>query len=479
MANILLIEPDYRSKFPPLGLLKLSTYHKDKGDEVKFWRGHSEEYRTQKWDRVYIATLFTWELPRAIKTIKYYSGSVVNPERDIFVGGVAATLYPQYIKDNAVCNLIEGTLDKPDRLEPGAPAIAELVPDYDLLKQVDYPYFPNDAYFVRITKGCIRSCKFCAVPRLETEYGYLNSVGNQVVSVKALYGERKNLVVMDNNILGIEDIDYHINGIAEIGFERGATFKGKRRYVDFNQGLDARIIAEKPELAKLLAKICLSPVRLAFDFNSRLMGRAYKEAIHLLAAEGFREFTNYLLFNFNDAPEDLYSRLMVNYELNDKLKLQITGFPMRFIPMDDVKRNHISQFWKWRFLRSMQCVLLATRGLVSPNPSFLFRSFGQTYDEFLEILSMPDRYIIFRKDYEDNDASEWRDSFRKLSPTDRNEFLDLLGVLNRDRGRAKTIPTIRRDFQKLLLHYYPDGKNAPQTPRRDILVRQGVSVGYD
>lgn len=479
MANILFIEPDYRSKFPPLGLLKLATYHKSKGDDLMLFRGTNPVIRTKVWDRIYVSTLFTWELPRAVNTVKYYSKSVSNP-KDIFVGGVAATLYPQYLADNLPDNtLIIGQLDKPDKLEPGAPPIAELLPDYNLLKEIDYNYFPNDAYFARITKGCIRSCKFCAVPILETEFGYLNTVASQVVRVKEQFGEKQHLVVMDNNILGIEDIDKHLDIIASIGFEKGAIRNGRKRYVDFNQGLDARLIAENPILAKQLSKICLSPVRLAFDFYSRLMRKAYTSAIEVLVENGFREFTNYLLFNFNDNPSDLWERFMINYELNERLGITITGFPMRFIPMDDVKRNHVSKFWKWRYLRGMQCVLLATHGMVSPKPDFVQHAFGSSFDEFIEILSMPDRYIIFRKDYADNEALDWKGEYRKLSESERNEFMDILGFLNNNRNRASLIPTYSDKYRSLLHYYYPDGRTAPQTPRRDILAQQGVSVGYD
>jgi hypothetical protein len=67
---------------------------------------------------------------------------------------------------------------------------------------------------------------------------------------------------------------------------------------------------------------------------------------------------------------------------------------MRFIPMDDVSRRHVARGWKWRYLRGVQCILLATRGLVSTSPAFIARAFGETFDEFQEIVSMPDRYII-------------------------------------------------------------------------------------
>ena len=88
---------------------------------------------------------------------------------------------------------------------------------------------------------------------------------------------------------------------------------------------------------------------------------------------------------------------------------------MRFIPMTDVKRDYVSDKWRWRYLRGIQCVLLATHGLVSPNPDFIRAAFGATYEEFLEILAMPDRYIIYRKEYKNNGASEWRKKYRRLT----------------------------------------------------------------
>lgn len=52
MGKVLLIEPDYRSKFPPLGLMRLSTYHeKMRGDRVVFARGKQPHLLDDKWDR--------------------------------------------------------------------------------------------------------------------------------------------------------------------------------------------------------------------------------------------------------------------------------------------------------------------------------------------------------------------------------------------------------------------------------------------
>lgn len=458
--------------------MRLSTYHRRRGDRVAFVRGENDWARARRWDRIYVASLFTWELPRTADTIEFYRASVPNPQ-DLFVGGTGVTLLPDYIRQRCPgCTVIEGPLDTPGRLGADSPAIASLVPDYGLLERVDWEYYPRDAFFVRITKGCIRSCKFCAVPILEKQFGTLSPLRQQIAEARKHHGEKQHLVVMDNNILGIGGIEDIFRDIRELGFERGAKRHGRGRTVDFNQGLDARLIAAKPELAKLLATICVSPIRLALDFIA--IRPAYEKAIRLLVEQGFNEFTNYMLFNFNDTPRESYDRLIINAQLNEELGIRITGFPMRFIPMDDVSRRHVAPGWKWRYLRGIQCILLATRGLVSPNPEFIRGAFGETFDDFLEILSMPDRYIIYRKHYENDGAADWSKMFRRLGTERKTELLDRLQELNAaPRQRPQLLARLERPLRSIMEHYYPGGQAAPKTPEEDTLAQQGVSVGYD
>lgn len=422
--------------------------------------------------------MFTWELPRTCDTIDFYRESVSDPE-DIFVGGVGVTLLPDYARQRGSgCRVIEGPLDRTGCLGPGTPAIANLVPDYSILKRVDHEYHPRDAYFVRITKGCIRACQFCAVPRLEKDFGAMRPLREQVSNAIKHHGERQHLVVMDNNLLGVAGIDQIFAEIRDLGFHAGSKRKGCERTVDFNQGLDARLIAAKPELAKLLKTTCVSPIRLAFDFIGIRL--AYEKAIRLLAAEGFNEFTNYMLFNFADTPRDLYDRLSVNANLNKELSVRITGFPMRFIPMDDVSRHYVAPGWKWRYLRGVQCVLLATRGLVSPNPDFIRHAFGKSFEDFLEILSMPDRYIVYREHYANDGAADWKREFRRLSGDKKDELLEILQDLNfAPRERPERLSKLEYPFRSIVEHYYPGGQAAPRTPADEELAQQGVSIGYD
>ena len=452
MSNILLVEPSYRSKFPPLGLMRIATYHKAKGDSVVFVRGKEAYQRSQHWDRIYVASLFTWELPRTVKTIHYYSQSVHN-SKDIVVGGIGATLMPDYIAKSADCTIITGLLDTQGKLEKGSPALECEVPDYGILGSVEYEYIPKDAFFLKATKGCVHKCRFCAVPKLEPNYRGYKDLPYQFHQAVLSHGERQNIVLLDNNALAHPALNRIINQIRDLGFGRGMWWNKRFRYVDFNQGIDARIIAANPKIANLLHGINLSPVRLAFDTMS--MERHYRKAIELMARAGFREFTNYMLYNFTDSPADFYHRLHINLELSHSHEIIITGFPMRYAPINDVSRQYVSPKWKWRYLRGIRCILLATRGLIGTNPSFIDTAFGRTFEEFIEIVSMPDKYIIFRNEHKNNGASEWRKLYRRLSDNEQIELMDLLDVLNRNPRDRVCFITKSPKFRKILSHYYP------------------------
>jgi hypothetical protein len=128
--KVLLIEPDYLNKYPPLGLMKISTYHKQKGDDVVFYKGTAEEIRKQKWDRIYVASLFTFHYNKTIDTIKFYINSVNSP-KDIFVGGVLATLKKDEIQKETSVTVISGLLDTKGKLDlDNDDMIDYLTPDY-------------------------------------------------------------------------------------------------------------------------------------------------------------------------------------------------------------------------------------------------------------------------------------------------------------------------------------------------------------
>ena len=287
--NVLLIEPGYPNKYPPLGLMKLAAYHGEsgRGDNVAFVKGEQQGVMDTAWDRVYVTTLFSFEWKRTSEAIDFAIRAARGQQERVFVGGIAASLmHEEFMREPrwAGVRFIKGLLDGPpasalqllaEDFEFGAEdltgtPIEELVPDYSILDQVTYRYPVNDAYFGYASRGCVRSCSFCGVPTLEGAQREMPPISGLINGVRARHGEKKDLVLMDNNIAASARYKEVIAEIKDMGFERGATLardgrpRVKRR-VDFNQGVDARILAKSPMYLREMSKLCISPLRIAFD----------------------------------------------------------------------------------------------------------------------------------------------------------------------------------------------------------------------
>lgn len=180
--------------FPNLALMKLSTYHKAKGDNVE-WYDIFGEY-----DVVYMAKVFT-------HTPDYTQ--VIPNAREIIKGGTGYDV----------------TSSLPEDVE-------FVTPDYTL-----YQYIDKKTAYGFLTRGCIRKCPWCIVPKKE---GTIRPY--QDVDEIAVEG-RTNLILMDNNILAA----------GEYGISQLKKIVEKRYRIDFNQAMDARLVTD--EIAEILANI--------------------------------------------------------------------------------------------------------------------------------------------------------------------------------------------------------------------------------
>lgn len=209
-------------------------------------------------------------------------------------------------------------------------------------------------------------------------------------------------------------------------FEKYRDKSPKRRYVDFNQGTDARYVTE--ENMKLMSEIPLNPLRIAFDYIG--IKKQYVNAIELAAKNGITKLSNYLLFNFKDKPEDLWERMHINIELNKRLGIQIFSFPMKYIPLfgEEAKdRTFVGKLWNKKYIRAIQNILNVTRGIVMHGESFFHRAFGKDLNEFFEILYMPEEYIIYRSRFEElGYTSAWKQDFYSLSSPDLQEAKSII-----------------------------------------------------
>lgn len=456
--NILLVEPGYRNKYPPLGLMKIAQYHgpRGKNDNVRFVKGEDPSAAATAWDRIYITTLFSFEWERTARSIDYALELVGGHANRVFVGGVAASLmHEKYVAESRWRGIrfIRGLLGQAPaislQLDPydeelysddtsGEP-IEDLIPDYGILRDIEYEYPVSDAYFSYASRGCVRKCAFCGVPKLEGGQRDTNSLSYVVDGISRLYGEKRDLILMDNNVVASANFKDIIAEIIDLGFERGATLKRGRynvgRRVDFNQGVDARILCKDPVFLRELSRIALKPLRVAFDHLG--LKRPYAQAIRFAADAGITELSNYMLYNFNDGPRDLFERMRLNVSLNEELGVRIFSFPMRYQPVTRPDRGHVGKNWNSYYLRSMQVILQATHGIVSGAPEFFRTAFGDTFEDFEGILFRPHHYIFNRYWYERYDGRAEFDSFRSrmhsLSIDERTELLEYL--CGRDKSR--------------------------------------------
>src|SRR3984893_17781533 len=287
--NILLIEPGYKNKYPPLGLMKIAQYHGPRGkrDRVRFIKGEDRSVLSQAWDRIYVTTLFSFEYPKIAQTIDF-ALEVANGQADtVFVGGIAASLmHDRFLTERRwhgirfIKGLLSGPPAKSLQLDEfseefyaddtdGLP-IEDLVPDYKILSQIEdeYQYPVRDAYFAYTSRGCIRKCHFCGVPKLEGAQRDTESLTDLVNAIEEYYGPKKDLILMDNNVVASPRFKEIIAEIRDLGFTPGAKLlrPGSRvpvqRRVDFNQGVDARILCKDRMYLRELATICLKPLRI-------------------------------------------------------------------------------------------------------------------------------------------------------------------------------------------------------------------------
>jgi len=486
MANkkILLIEPGYKNKYPPLGLMKIAQYHGPRGkrDHVRFIKGTDRSAEGTAWDRIYITTLFSFEYPRIAETIDFALELVHGQSQRVFVGGIAASLmHARFLSEPRWrgVRFIKGLLDKGpaqalqlDEYEGdfyagdvAGPPIEDLVPDYDILDQIDYKYSVWDAYFAYASRGCIRKCHFCGVPKLEGGLREGAPLTDLVASIDEAYGAKRDLILMDNNVVASARFKEIIAEIRDLGFTPGAKLKRPhervpaQRRVDFNQGVDARILCRDPVYLRELSSICLSPLRIAFDHLG--LKDPYEKAVRYAHEFGLNDLSNYMLYNFHDSPLDLFERMYLNVRLNEELGIRIYSFPMRYQPTDLPERSHVGAKWNRYYLRSVQIVLQATQGVVSGAPEFYRAAFGSNHQEFEDILARPHHMIFNRRWYERFDGrgefDDYSAAFCKLSASERAELLSYLSARNPSEF-GRDIGTLPKSLRKVAQFYVPVAK---------------------
>lgn len=266
--------------FPNLALMKLSSYHKSKGDNVEWYSIFEEHY-----DIVYMAKVFT-HTPD-------YQQFITNADK-IVRGGTG--------------------YDVTSRL----PVEAEkVVPDYSI-----YPIVDNKTAYGFLTRGCIRKCPWCIVPKKEGNIAPYQDVGEIAVN------GRTNLILMDNNILAAGDYGLEqLRKIAKNGYR-----------IDFNQAMDARLVND--EIAELLASIkWLNYIKFGCDTPAQI--KDCEEAINKIRHYGYTG--SFFLFTIlRGELDECYHR--VNYWKDKRFQEKVKPFAQP--ELDFTKTRQIIPQWQ-------------------------------------------------------------------------------------------------------------------------------------
>ena len=255
----------------------------------------------------------------------------------------------------------------------------------------------------------------------------------------------------------------------------------KIRYVDFNQGVDARLFNE--ENVALLSRIAISPLRIAFDdIRTR---PAYEKAIRLSVDAGLRDFSNYLLYNFNDKPVELYQRMKINVDLCEELNVSIYSFPMKYHPIrkkeEDVEdfshnRDYIGKYWNRKYIRAVQAILNSTKGKIGRGQSFFREAFGSNEDEYMDLLEMPESFLIYRfffKWLDEKDlgigTNHWRCAWQECkNSVSQTRWDEVCEVIHANIFSQNILEDFDEPVVKNLLHYYINFRDDISTEGTDL-----------
>lgn len=234
-------------------------------------------------DTAFISAVFSWNAQKAYSLCIYYKQLGYK----IRCGGQAVWQFPQMFSEFDTSGVVDAL-----------------------------PHHNPDATFT--SRGCIRKCSFCLVPKLE---GKLVELDDWPVRP----------IICDNNLLATSYA--HFDKVID------RLITGNVKGIDFNQGLDARILTDYH--AKRFAELPKDTIiRLAWDHIS--MEQTYLSTFQRLINAGVKaqQIRTYVLIGYKDTPEDAH------YRLEKVRELGALPNPMRYQPLDSPKRNsYVGENW--------------------------------------------------------------------------------------------------------------------------------------
>lgn len=203
--------------YPNLALMKISAWHKARGDNVEWW------WAFDQYDRIYMSKIFD----------NTYTPDILEPvnAKEIFKGGTGYVLREEkndilrIFHNGAWREVTDGKMKFGDiQYSEFLPHdIEHTYPDYSL-----YPQFTENTAYGFLTRGCPRGCHFCIVSGKEGRHS------KKVANLTEWWNKQRNIVLMDPNLLACKQ---HMELLGQL--------IDSKAYVDVNQGFDARLLSEQ------------------------------------------------------------------------------------------------------------------------------------------------------------------------------------------------------------------------------------------
>lgn len=248
--------------FPNIPLMKLSAWHKAKGDSVEWYSpmfsGHL--------DRVYMSKIFSFT-----PDYQYFIDA-----DEVIRGGSG---YCIELVDGREVYHEERDIQLPHEVE-------HVYPDYSL-----YPEQTKDTAFGFLTRGCPRNCSFCHTTQKD------GAISRKVANLSEFWNGQKKIILLDQNILAcperIELLDQLI---------------ASKALVEFNGGLDIRLMNE--EVIKKLKQLRLHMIHFAFDrYQDRKIIMRNLKLFKDMTGFDHHKIMVYILCNFDTTIEQDIERI--------------------------------------------------------------------------------------------------------------------------------------------------------------------------
>lgn len=258
--------------FPNLPLMKLSAWHKQKGDSVEWYEPLLHGFPNEPLDKVYMSKVFSFT-----PDYPYYINAV-----EVLKGGSG---YCIELVDGKEVYHKENDTQLPYEVE-------HIYPDYSL-----YPELTKDTAYGLMSRGCPRGCDFCHVEAKEGRKAY------KVADLSEFWRGQKNIVLLDPNPIACKEWKDILQQLIDSG-----------AWVDFSQGVDIRLMTE--EKAEMIKRIKTKNIHFAWDrYEDKEKIVPKLKMFKEYTGYDYRKLTVYMLCNFDTTFEQDLERVYLLRDL--------------------------------------------------------------------------------------------------------------------------------------------------------------------